>query len=380
MLNIVGFKPYFLDKWQVKRSTATVASLGSTTAVPSSAHSTPCPQQLADLAPQTPTQIADILQEEAASAWSQPSADGSLSLSFSAAPKRATADWSQSIEEEEKERWLFADVTMSAENQPLASTASPQTQPLASTAFPQTQPLASTAFPQTQPPQTPQGDAHGDDDDDEKDNEDFDNWAAVGEQSIEEEAVQADRQHPGIEDSEVSEVEEDIAGDEDWKPDEHAPGDNDSEVEEREFMLKVAGVRREWAKQERYGTLPRFHSAVGERYTKNQQVHDHALKMCEAAELTLESLCASVFLENRNRNFVDANNWRALSFKFDLLHREPQSMKPSSEGSGWRLVDILPDMGQLCGVAMSKEIFAKTWNGNYEEVTKHLLKTRRGIA
>ena len=116
LLNIVGYKSYFLEKWQVKDSTATVASLGSTTAVPSSAHSTPCPQQLADLAPQTPTQIADILQEEAASAcWSQPSADGSLSISFSAAPKRATTDWSQSLEEEEEERRLLADVSVPAE-------------------------------------------------------------------------------------------------------------------------------------------------------------------------------------------------------------------------------------------------------------------------
>ena len=153
LLNIVGYKSYFQDiyKWQVKDSIATVASLGSTTAVPSSAHSTPCPQQLADLAPQTPTQIADIFQEEAC--WKKPSPDGSHSILFSAAPKRATTDWSKSTEEEEEDPWMLADVI--------------ETQPLASTASPQTQPVASTAFPQTQPPQTPQGDAHGDDDDDE---------------------------------------------------------------------------------------------------------------------------------------------------------------------------------------------------------------------
>ena len=154
---------------------------------------------------------------------------------------------------------------------------------MASTASPQTQPVASTAFPHTQPPQTPQGDAHGDDDDDEQDNEDFDIRAAVGEQNIEEEADQADRQHPGIEDSEVSEVEEDIAGDEDWKPDEHAPGDNDSEVEEREFLRKVKEVQRKSPRQERYGTLRRLHSAVGESDTRNPQVHEHALQMCKGA-------------------------------------------------------------------------------------------------
>ena len=142
LLSTAGNKSYVFDKWQVKGSTATVASLGSTTAVPSPAHSTPCPQQLAGLAPQTPTQIADIAQEEAASAcWGQPSADGSIPSS--AAPKRATDPQTHPVPP-------------------------PHTQPLAGAAFPQTQP------PQTQtqplvlqaPPQLPVGDGGGDDDDD----------------------------------------------------------------------------------------------------------------------------------------------------------------------------------------------------------------------
>ena len=50
------------------------------------------------------------------------------------------------------------------QTQPLAGTASTQTQPVP-VPPPQTQPWAGTAFPQTQPPQTPRGDACGDDDD-----------------------------------------------------------------------------------------------------------------------------------------------------------------------------------------------------------------------
>ena len=101
-----------------------------------------------------------------------------------------------------------------AETQPLAGTASPQTQPVPP---PPTQPLAGTAFAQTQPRQTEPlvlqaaplqtqplaGDAHGDDNDD-NDYEGLDSRAAVGEQSLEEETAQAERQHQG-EDSEAEE-------------------------------------------------------------------------------------------------------------------------------------------------------------------------------
>ena len=44
----------------------------------------------------------------------------------------------------------------------------------------------------------------------------------------------------------------------------------------------------------------------------------------------------------------------------------------------WSLVDVLPDMGELSGIAMSEDTFAILWQENYKQVLQHLLKKHEG--
>ena len=240
-----------------------------------------------------------------------------------------------------------------AETQPLAGTASPQTQPVPP---PQTQPLAGTAFPQTQPPQTqplvlqalPQTqplaeDARGDDGDD-NDHEGLDSRAAVGEQSVEEETAQAERQHQG----------------------------EDSEAEEIAVKLKVSAVVR-------FARAPnhRFRPAVGgiggggAAATLDMQVHQHALWMGEGVKFTLTSLTEK---NEQGKWFVPAQTFDAITHS----HRLKKDDVPSCQG-GWCLVCELPDTDELSGIHMSDSTFAsRRWQGDPSLILKHLLKNTRG--
>ena len=234
----------------------------------------------------------------------------------------------------------------------MQGTASPQTQPVLP---PHTQLLAGTAFPQTKPPQTqplplqaiPEKDL------DDEDYEDFDSRAAVGEQSFEEETAQAEE-----------------AG---------------SEAEEIAFKLKVAAIARKEDKQIRYGKKPyhRFRSAVGGGGTAVggggaaallDMVHNYALQVGAGIEFTLDSVCA---IDESGRRFVAVQNNLAQGSKFELLEREQEAFRDSSQG-GWCLFDELPDTDFLSGTPMSEDIFTSRWQRDYKDVFKHLLKNTRG--
>ena len=93
--------------------------------------------------------------------------------------------------------------------------------------------------------------------------------AAVGEQSVEEETAQAERQHQGE--------------------------SEDSEAEEVAFKLKVAAVVRVAAKAKRFAMAPhqRFRPAVGgggAAAELDMQVHRYARRMAEGVEFTLTLL------------------------------------------------------------------------------------------
>ena len=185
---------------------------------------------------------------------------------------------------------------------------------------PQTQPLAGTAFPQTQPRQTPllalqaprqtqplAGDARGDDSDD-NDYEGLDSRAAVGEQSFEEETAQAERQHQG----------------------------EGSEAEEIAFKQTVAAVVRVAAKANRFAMAPhqRFRPAVGGGGAPaelDMHVHMYACRMGEGVEFTLTSLSET---DVQGRWFVPAQNFGAITRRYDVLERQREAIVPSWAG-GW---------------------------------------------
>ena len=174
------------------------------------------------------------------------------------------------------------------------------------------------APPQTQP-------LAGDDSDD-NDYEGLDSRAAVGEQSFEEETAQAERQHPG----------------------------EDSEAEEFVFKLKVAAVVRVAAKANRFAMAPhpRFRPAVGgggPAAELDMQVHRYACQMAEGAEFTLTSLSEK---NDQGRWFVPAQNFDAITHRYDMLERQWEAIVPSWQG-GWCLVDELPDTDELSGIPMS---------------------------
>ena len=149
--------------------------------------------------------------------------------------------------------------------------------------------------------------------------------------------AQAERQHPGDEDSEV---EERAPGDEDSEAEECIPGDDDSEAEERAFKLKVAAVARKKDKQIRYGKKPyhRFRSAVGGGGTAVggggaaallDMVHNYALQVGAGIEFTVDSLCG---IGESGRRFVAAQNNLVQGSKFDLLERKQEAFRASSQG------------------------------------------------
>ena len=136
-------------------------------------------------------------------------------------------------------------------SEPLAATS----QPLAGKALSQTQPpLVLGPLPQTQPLAE---DAQEDNIDD-SDFQGLDNRPAVGEQTLEEETAQAERQHQG----------------------------EDSEAEEIAFKLKVSAVVRVAAKAKRFAMAPRqrFRQAVeggGAAAELGMQVHRYARRVAE---------------------------------------------------------------------------------------------------
>ena len=179
--------------------------------IPSSAPpppaATPCPQPLAGLAAPTPTQIdcpwiaggSNIsMLEPAVGGWKHTilrstKACHHMGSAHRGRRRKAVVVCRSPCASRDPAASPQTQPVPPPQTQPLAGTASTQTQPVPP---PQTQPWAGTAFPQTQPPQTPRGDARGDDDDDENDYEGLDSRAAIGEQSFEEETAQAERQHP----------------------------------------------------------------------------------------------------------------------------------------------------------------------------------------
>ena len=63
------------------------------------------------------------------------------------------------------------------------------------------------------------------------------------------------------------------------------PGDEDSEAEERAFKLNMAAVVSMAAKPKRFAAVSnhRFRPAAGGSATVDMQVHKHALQVCKGA-------------------------------------------------------------------------------------------------
>ena len=88
------------------------------------------------------------------------------------------------------------------------------------------------------------------------------------------------------------------------------------------------------------------------------QVHSYALRMGEGVEFTLTSLTEQ---NGQGRWFVPAQNYDAITRRYDIIDREPEATIPSSQG-GWRLVDELPDTVQPSGIPiMTDFISASRW-------------------
>ena len=86
-------------------------------------------------------------------------------------------------------------------------------------------------------------------------------------------------------------------------------------------------------------------------------------------------MCA---IDESGHRFVAVQNNLAQGSKFELLEREQEAFRDSSQG-GWCLFDELPDTDFLSGTPMSEDIFTSRWQRDYKDVFKHLLKTRGGI-
>ena len=97
--------------------------------------------------------------------------------------------------------------------------------------------------------------------------------------------------------------------------------------------------------------------------------------MAEGVEFTLTS---STEKNEDGRWFVPAQNFDAVTRRYDILERHWGATVPSWEG-GWCLVDELPDTDELSGIPMSDYNFASRWQRDHELVLKHLLKTRGGV-
>ena len=164
--------------------------------------------------------------------------------------------------------------------------------------------------------------------------------AGVGEQSLEEETAQAERQHQG----------------------------EDSEAEDMRFKLKVAAVVRVAARAKRFAMAPyqRFRPAVGRGGAAAEldpQVHWNVCEMAKGVEFTLTTLSER---NGKGRWFVAAQNYDAVTRMHDVLPlgkdaaREPRALVPSSKG-GWCLVDKLPDTDELSGNPMDDFTCDSRW-------------------
>ena len=104
------------------------------------------------------------------------------------------------------------------------------------------------------------------------------------------------------------------------------------------------------------------------------QVHKYALRMGEGVRFTLTSLSEP---NHKGKSFVAAQNFDAVTRRYDILERHPEAKVPSRDG-GWCLVDELPDTDVLSGIPMSDAIFASRWQQDPSLVLKHLLKKHEG--
>ena len=98
------------------------------------------------------------------------------------------------------------------------------------------------------------------------------------------------------------------------------------------------------------------------------------MKFGEGVSFSLESLRRK---DENGSWFVPAMNKLAIIYRYDILEREPDALKKSSEG-GWRLIDELPDTDTRSGDIMSWATFAGRWKHNPSLVLKHLLKKHEG--
>ena len=105
------------------------------------------------------------------------------------------------------------------------------------------------------------------------------------------------------------------------------------------------------------------------------QVHSLVCQIAEGAAFTLTSLNEK---DGLGRWFVPAQNFHAISRRYDVLERGWKALLPFWYG-GWHLVDELPDTDDLSGIPMSADTFTSRWQETPELVLKHLLKTRGGI-
>ena len=104
------------------------------------------------------------------------------------------------------------------------------------------------------------------------------------------------------------------------------------------------------------------------------QVHRYACQMAAGVEFTLTSLSEK---NGQGRWFVPAQNFDAITHKYDMMERQPEAIVPSWQG-GWRLVDKLPDTDELSGIPMSEDTCARRWKRDRVMVLKHLLNNTAG--
>jgi hypothetical protein len=75
--------------------------------------------------------------------------------------------------------------------------------------------------------------------------------------------------------------------------------------------------------------------------------------------------------------FVQAQNFQAITRRFDLLERSPGALFHSMQG-GWRLTDELPDTDVETGAVMDPMTFASRWQRDPAKVLLHMMKKHEG--
>ena len=124
------------------------------------------------------------------------------------------------------------------------------------------------------------------------------------------------------------------------------------------------------------GPRDRFQPANPGGVGTGMQLHSAALRHSGGIGFGLNeltSLCAD------GRRFVAAQNFTAITRRFDLLKRTPGVLSPAWRPA-WRLCDELPDTDVETGAAMHVVVVASRWQSGHAKVLFHLIKTRGRIA